>query len=531
MRKQALIAAAVCGAMGLSLFACVPDVQKEEPTSTEVSSNKLFQDKNATVEEVTEDLVQLSEDYAPAIRTLDDGTQVQLTPDLTNSQVYLWWEKNSYNTYYLDADNRGCSSCHQEGLGKLMDEELAWRHLPVMNGFGTEIDARDCRMCHNEYSYDIYGAFMFGTERSFGQLIHGIHRGDSFTGDCMSCHAATADGNGMRLWEDAKYEILGGINQVENVQGDFSYEQDIAIGNNLALANWGNSFDEPWNKAFTDEEIPQETRDNWEITVSGMVDEPYTITLGELIKEAPSQKFFAKLHCTINNPSGEMLTNFEATAIPLSWVLEKAGIQDGATSVASIANIDGSHRVMPLSVLDEGAWLLYEINGRPLKWQDGGPVRTFYPAAAADSTCKFLDEIVVGNEDPTNKDGFAIKGTPYTEDAWRGKLEGGDDVYANKPNVAICNIHEGQIIEANKPYEFEGYADAFDQKVTAVEFSMDRGKTWTSFDTSDSDKTKLVYWHFTYTPEDTGAVVLQVRAVMEDGTVSAYPDEIMVNAK
>ena len=209
--------------------------------------------------------MQLSEDYAPAIRTLDDGTQVQLTPDLTNSQVYLWWEKNSYNTYYLDADNRGCSSCHQEGLGKLMDEELAWRHLPVMNGFGTEIDARDCRMCHNEYSYDIYGAFMFGTERSFGQLIHGIHRGDSFTGDCMSCHAATADGNGMRLWEDAKYEILGGINQVENVQGDFSYEQDIAIGNNLALANWGNSFDEPWNKAFTDEEIPQETRDNWEI--------------------------------------------------------------------------------------------------------------------------------------------------------------------------------------------------------------------------------------------------------------------------
>ena len=158
-------------------------------------------------------------------------------------------------------------------------------------------------------------------------------------------------------------------------------------------------------------------------------------------------------------------------------------------------------------------------------------MRTFYPAAAADSTCKFLDEIVVGNEDPTNKDGFAIKGTPYTEDAWRGKLEGGDDVYANKPNVAICNIHEGQIIEANKPYEFEGYADAFDQKVTAVEFSMDRGKTWTSFDTSDSDKTKLVYWHFTYTPEDTGAVVLQVRAVMEDGTVSAYPDEIMVNAK
>lgn len=293
----------------------------------------------------------------------------------------------------------------------------------------------------------------------------------------------------------------------------------------------GGTTEEPWNKAFTDEDIPEETRDNWEITVSGMVDNPYTITLGELIKEAPSETFFAKLHCTLNNPSGEMLINCEAKAVPMSWVLEKAGVQDGATSMASVANTDNSHRVVPLDEVDKGAWLLYEINGHPLKWKDGGPVRTFYPGSAADSSCRFVDEIVVGDEDPNNKEGFAIKGTPYTEDAWRGKLEGSDDVFANKPNVGICNIHEGQIIPVNQPFVFEGYADAFDEKIVAVEFSMDRGKTWTSFDTSDSDVTKLVYWKFTYTPDTPGANVLQVRAVSESGLVSAYPDEIMINAK
>lgn len=239
MRKRNLCVAVLCGMLTVSLAACVPDVEKEEVTSTEGTRNGLFQDKNDTVEGVRADLEQLAEDYAPVVRTLEDGTQVQLTPDHPNSQVYQWMSPNSYNTYFVDADNRGCSSCHQEGLGKLVDEELSWRHVPVMNGLGTEIDAKDCRMCHNEYSYDVYGAFMFGTERSFGQMIHGIHRNDGFTGDCMSCHAATADGNGMRLWEDAKYDILGGINSVENVQGDFSYEQDVAVGDSLALANWG----------------------------------------------------------------------------------------------------------------------------------------------------------------------------------------------------------------------------------------------------------------------------------------------------
>ncbi len=533
MRKHVIAACALSATMAVSLAACVPAAEQgaQGESQSGATAEQAFSDKNDSVTEVTEDLEERAETYKPIVRTLEDGTQVQLTPDLTSSYQY-WWAPNSYNTYYLDADNRGCVSCHQEGLGKLVDEELSWRHLPITNGLGTEIDARDCRMCHNEFIGDKYGDFLYGSERSFGNLIHSIHRGDDFKGDCMSCHTATADGNGMRLWEDAKYDVLGGIIDVPDVQGDFSYEQDIALGDNLALANWGNSFDEPWDKAFTDEEIPEDKRNNWEISISGMVDEPFSITLGELIEEAPSETFYAKLHCNINNPSGEMLANVEAKAIPLSWLLEKAGVQDGATSLASNAAIDGSHRIMTLDhVKSEGGWLLYEINGKPLTWKDGGPVRTFYPTAAADSDCKFVDEIVIGDEEPNNAEGFAVPGTPHSEDAWRGTREGGDEVYANKPNVGICNIHEGQIISANETFEFEGYADAFEEQVVAVEFSMDQGETWTRFDTSDSDKSKLVYWHFGFTPEEAGAYVLQVRAITESGIVSTYPDEIMVNAK
>lgn len=533
MRKN-VVAACILGAtMVTSLVACVPAM--EQYTAEESQSETVVElpdvDKNASLEEVLQDQKERAETYAPEVRTLDDGTQVQLTPDLTNSGVQYASQPDSYNTYYLDADNRGCVSCHTDGLGDLVDNQMVFRHIPLQNGFGTEIDARDCRMCHNEYDSDAYGSFLFGTERSFGQLIHGIHSRDSFKGDCMSCHAATADGNGMRLWEDAKYDILGGINSVEDVQGEFSYEQDVIVGDTLALARWGFHLDEGWDKSFTGEEVDEETRNNWEIKISGMVDDSFTITLGELIDEAPSETFVGKLDCVLNQPGGELLANVQVTGIPLEWIMEKAGAQDGATSLMSVC-LDGSKRVVTLDdIRENGGWLIYEINGRPLKWDDGGPCRTFYPTLGADASGKFITEISLGTDASTALNGFAVEGTPFAEPAWRGTKEGGDEVWANKPNVGICNIHEGQIFSAASPIEFEGYADAFDEQVTSVEFSMDRGKTWTRFDTSDSDKSKLVYWHFAFTPEEPGAYVLQVRAVSESGLVSTYPDEIMINAK
>ena len=72
------------------------------------------------------------------------------------------------------------------------------------------------------------------TATIFGRLIHAIHynerSGNKFAegsnGTCQSCHDATADGNGMQLWDNVKHEALQGINKVENVQGEFASTQD-----------------------------------------------------------------------------------------------------------------------------------------------------------------------------------------------------------------------------------------------------------------------------------------------------------------
>ena len=65
----------------------------------------------------------------------------------------------------------------------------------------------------------------------------------------------------------------------------------------------------------------------------------------------------------------------------------------------------------------------------------------------------------------------------------------------------------------------EGFADAYSDPIVAVEISMDRGATWTSFDVSDTNRKNWVYWNFTYTPQAAGAYVLSLRGVTEDGKI------------
>lgn len=56
---------------------------------------------------------QVATEYAPEVRTLPNGQMVQRTPTEYEVNPDAWQIQagsNSYNTYWLDADNRGCES-------------------------------------------------------------------------------------------------------------------------------------------------------------------------------------------------------------------------------------------------------------------------------------------------------------------------------------------------------------------------------------------------------------------------------------
>ena len=76
------------------------------------------------------------------------------------------------------------------------------------------------------------------------------------------------------------------------------------------------------------------------------------------------------------------------------------------------------------------------------------------------------------------------------------------------PNATILGVPEGVIIETGKPYTFQGYVDAFDHKVKSIEFSMDHGETWTTYDLGDTDVNVGSGGRSSWTPPEHGAYCL-----------------------
>lgn len=92
--------------------------------------------------------------------------------------------------------------------------------------------------------------------------------------------------------------------------------------------------------------------------------------------------------------------------------------------------------------------------------------------------------------------------------------------YTNRPNVSCKAEFVGY---AGEPMLFEGWADDFDKRIVAVEFSLDDGLSWTRHDTPGTDAVRWVWWQFEWTPEEEGDYSMRVRSVNEDGKVSPTP--------
>ena len=129
--------------------------------------------------------------------------------------------------------------------------------------------------------------------------------------------------------------------------------------------------------------------------------------------------------------------------------------------------------------------------------------------------------------------GYKLNDEEKTWEDWmmNGFNSYGEGPYINKPNATVLKVPEGMIIETGKPFTFEGYADAYDEAVVKLEFSMDNGKTWTPYDLGQTDPSKWVYWHYTWTPGSDGSYVLMVRGTTDTGLVGNNIQKVMVTAK
>lgn len=187
-----------------------------------------------------------------------------------------------------------------------------------------------------------------------------------------------------------------------------------------------NSFLTP-NEQFyirTHFDVPKLKAADWSLKTEGHVTHPLEISYDELQK-MPSQTLTALLECSGNSrvllepPQTSIrweqggVSNAEWTGVPLSAVLERAGIRQGAIEVILEGHDKGSFeepnptspgeihyaRSLPLEIARQPEVLLaYRMNGEDLPPEHGHPVRAVVAGRYGMASVKWLRRLIVTNQ-------------------------------------------------------------------------------------------------------------------------------------
>ena len=307
------------------------------------------------------------------MKTLENGVKVQRTP----------YDQGIYNNYFLHSDERGCYACHDDLNEALqaMPRSLSKRqwmpsnhlHLNYVNDMKVTID--QCISCHISYGLE------------FNTYIHGVHQTAAFRnmgGSCESCHVVTNEGE-WALWDDEKYNLLSGIVDADANEGTFTFDQTYTVSRDeLFVMDWiyeANDFERYEALMTGDQEGDPGLFDSWKIIIKWPDGSSAPFLLKDLIAEIPSRTAEITMECVVNQPGGGLIGNVEVTGILVESIVEYV-MGDQADTVRSVyvQNYVEGGGLYPTALSlnwmkDHDVMLVYEIDGQPLRVQDGYPVQ------------------------------------------------------------------------------------------------------------------------------------------------------------
>jgi len=276
-----------------------------------------------------------------------------------------------------------------------------------------------------------------------------------------------------------------------------------------------------------------EPRD-WRVRIDGRVKRPRTVDLSAL-HALQSEQREVWLECAGNSrrrfdPPGEgnqwdeqAVSNAVFTGVPLRTVLDQAGVEDDALEVVATGyDADSFQRGLPLDVaLSPDVMLAFEMNGEPIPWPNGGPVRLLVPRWAGIASVKWLARIEVVN---TPFQGYWNAERYVMVDAYGQTLRA---VREMPVKSVIAWPTDGETVRAGSHAVF-GFAWSGFGQVERVEVSTDQQQTWQSARLSrGSGPLAWTRWEYSWTAALPGPATLSVRATDSAGNVQ--PTEVAWN--
>lgn len=287
--------------------------------------------------------------------------------------------------------------------------------------------------------------------------------------------------------------------------------------------------------------------DQWKLIIEGPgIGKPMQLGYNDLLK-MPNKTVTRFVECAGNGRSlyAELLGKpaqgtqwatggygvAEWTGVPLSNVLEQAGLKDSAVSIMA-SGLDDSGFEKPLPVdkaLAEDTLIVTGMNGGPLPYDHGFPARLLVPGWVGSYNVKWLGRLHVGEEQlysKWNTSSYVLKGDAYPDP--EGPPEG--VVIQEQTVKSVLALPRPAILPRGKQ-KIVGYAWSPYGAIAQVEVSVDGGKNY--------KKAKLIgpnigaagaRWEFTLDAKP-GKVTVVPRATDEKGNAQIPVSEQKYNVK
>lgn len=245
---------------------------------------------------------------------------------------------------------------------------------------------------------------------------------------------------------------------------------------------------------------PKLNFDQWQLNVHGKVNNPFTLNKSSLLN-MPTVDEYATLECVSNtiNPPGALISNAKWTGVPLSMVLDQAGLTSDARYLVFHC-ADGYTVGIPVDrAMEKGALLAYKMNDELLPNEHGFPLRAIVPGIYGMMNGKWITEIEAVDQ---------VYLGYWQERGWSNdaRIKTTSIIYYPPANAQVGGS-----------LPIAGVAFAGDRGISKVEVSTDGGQTWNEA-TLKTPKSPYswVLWAFQWTPTTKGTSRIVVRAT--DGT-------------
>jgi DMSO/TMAO reductase YedYZ molybdopterin-dependent catalytic subunit len=244
--------------------------------------------------------------------------------------------------------------------------------------------------------------------------------------------------------------------------------------------------------------IPKIDKKTWRLRVEGEVEKPFELNCNEL-RKLESRAIPVTLECAGNNriflePKVKgvqwglgAVGNAEWTGVPLSIMLERAGVKANAQEVI-LEGADGGTledpkspagelrfaRSIPLAKARNDVLLAYKMNDADLTPEHGFPLRAIVPGWYAMASIKWLQRIIVTDKPFTGY--YQTLDYAY----WKRRGDLAELVPLSKMQIKAEIAHpvDGEIFPANSNVRIRGAAWTGDGEITNVELSTDGGSNW-----------------------------------------------------